>query len=189
MTSSTAPGTRPVSESPPEDIALLERAMRPYAHKDTVYLHRARAEHRGEHVVGAGDFAIAQSCYIDDTGHFNAVEFTISYNQLFYYTLAAAIRDRFIPELADWSLDDYWVRQLPSVLISRFDSHYRRPIDPHAYHAELTIGAVEFRHRSRPLLALRTHVEFTDTATGSASGDIEIVLVDPPRPDSRETGR
>lgn len=162
------------------DRALLARTMLPYASKDTVYLKRAHAARRGETVVGVGEFAIAQSCYIEDTGHFNAVEFTISYNQLAYYTLAVAIRDRLIPELAGWSLDDYWARQLPSVLISRFAGRYRRPIDSRSYTAELAIGEVTFRKRSRPLYALQTRVEFTDSAGGSARGDIEIVLLDPP---------
>lgn len=164
------------------DVALLARTMRPYASKGTVYLRRAQVARRGGTVVGAGEFAIERSCYIEDTGHFNAVEFTISYNQLAYYTLAVAIRDRLIPELAGWSMDDYWARQLPSVLISRFATHYRRPIDPRSYTAELTVGEMTFRNRSRPLYTLRTGVEFADAAGGSAVGDIEIVLLDPPGP-------
>src|SRR5882724_11344285 len=35
-------------------------------------------------VTAAGRFSIPESCYIDDTGHFNAVEFNICYNQLAY---------------------------------------------------------------------------------------------------------
>ena len=31
-----------------------------------------------------GDLCIAESCYIDSTGHFNAVEFQICVNQLMY---------------------------------------------------------------------------------------------------------
>ncbi|MFI6313960.1 FcoT family thioesterase [Nocardia fusca] len=168
------------SDATADDIALLARAVRPYASKGTVYLERAHAVRRGESVAGVGEFSIDRSCYIENTGHFNAVEFTISYNQLVYYTLAVAIRDRLIPELADWSMDDYWTRQLPSVLISRFSSRHRRPIDSRSYTAELTIGEVTFRNRSRPLYALQTGVEFADAAGGSAVGDIEIVLLDPP---------
>ncbi|MEV0294823.1 FcoT family thioesterase [Nocardia sp. NPDC050710] len=163
-----------------DDIALLARTMRPYVRKGTVYLKQARATRRGDTVVGVGEFGIAEPCYIDDTGHFNAVEFNISFNQIFYYTLAAAIRDRLIPELANWTLDDYWERQLPAILITRFDSRYRRPIGSRAYTAELTIGRVEFRNRTRPLFAVQSHIEFTDAAAGCASGDIEVVLLDPP---------
>ena len=41
-------------------------------------------------VTGAGRFSIPESCYIDDTGHFNAVEFNICYNQLAYVVFAKA---------------------------------------------------------------------------------------------------
>ncbi|WP_405488844.1 FcoT family thioesterase [Nocardia sp. NBC_00511] len=162
------------------DTRLLARTMTPYAGKDTVYLKQASVFRRGTEVVGVGRFEIAESCYIEETGHFNAVEFNISYNQLIYYTLAAAVRDRLIPELANWSMDDYWERQLPAVLISEMRSRYRRPINSRAYRAELTITDVEFRHRSRPLIALQTRVDFTDDGVGSAVGEVEIVLVDPP---------
>lgn len=176
-TTDSAPAVVDATE---DDIALLVRTMRPYASKDTVYLKRAHVGRHGETVLATGEFAIEHSCYIEDTGHFNAVEFTISCNQLIYYTLAVAIRDRLIPELADWSMADYWARQLPSVLISRFGSRYRHPIDSRSYTARLTIGAVTFRNRSRPLYALQAGVEFADAAGGSAVGDIEIVLLDPP---------
>ncbi|WP_405179241.1 FcoT family thioesterase [Nocardia sp. NBC_01377] len=180
MTTIESPNGPSVSDATAADIALLERTMRPYASKDTIYLRRAHVEPRGDSIVGVGEFAITESCYIEDTGHFNAVEFNISYNQLIYYTLAVTIRDRLAPEIANWSLADYWVRQLPSVLISRFESRYVRPIRSSGYSATLTIGDIEFRHRSRPLFALRTRVEFTDPAGGYACGDIEIVLLDPP---------
>ena len=42
-------------------------------------------------IVGKGRFSIPESCYIDDTGHFNAVEFNICYNQLAYVLFAGVI--------------------------------------------------------------------------------------------------
>src|SRR5205823_5095442 len=38
-----------------------------------------------------GNFSISESCYIDDTGHFNSVEFNICYNQLAYVLFAKCI--------------------------------------------------------------------------------------------------
>ncbi|MCX2933402.1 hypothetical protein ORI20_24320 [Mycobacterium sp. CVI_P3] len=163
-----------------DDAVLLNRTMTPYVAKDTVYLKRATVARHGDRIVGKGDLGFEQSCYIEETGHFNAVEFIISYNQLFYYTLAASVRDRLIPELTGWTLDDYWQRQLPSVLISEMASRFRQPINARSYHGTLTITDIEFRHRSRPLLALQTTIEFTDDNAGSVLGDLEIVLVDLP---------
>ncbi|MHA7665973.1 FcoT family thioesterase [Mycolicibacterium sp. HS_4_1] len=163
-----------------DDAALLDRAMAPYASKDTIYLKNAAAERRGDIVVGTGDLGFQQSCYIEETGHFNAVEFIISYNQLFYYTLAASVRDGLIPELSNWDLADYWERQLPSVLISKLATRFRQPINSRAYRGVLTITDIEFRERSRPLIALQTAVEFSDDGIGSALGDVEIALINLP---------
>ena len=163
-----------------DDVALLDRTMTPYAGKNTIYLKRAAVERRGDIVIGTGDFGFQQSCYIEETGHFNAVEFIISYNQLIYYTLAASVRDGLIPQLSNWDLADYWDRQLPSVLISKMTTRFRRPIDSRSYHGVLTITGVEFRERSRPLLALQTTIEFSDARIGGALGDIEIALIDLP---------
>jgi len=163
-----------------DDVALLTRTMAPYAGKDTIYLKRATVECRGDNIVGTGDFGFQQSCYIEETGHFNAVEFIISYNQLIYYTLAASVRDGLIPQLSNWDLTDYWARQLPSVLISKIATRFRQPINSRAYRGMLTITDIEFRERSRPLIALQTAVEFSDDGIGSALGDIEIALIDLP---------
>jgi len=163
-----------------DDVALLTRTLAPYAGKDTIYLKRAAVGRRGDNVVGTGDFGFHQSCYIEETGHFNAVEFIISYNQLIYYTLAASVRDGLIPQLSNWDLADYWARQLPSVLISKIATRFRQPINSRSYRGVLTITDVEFRERSRPLIALQTTVEFSDDEIGSALGDVEIALIDLP---------
>ena len=43
-------------------------------------------------ISAKGRFSIPDSCYIDDTGHFNAVEFNICFNQLAYVPSASASR-------------------------------------------------------------------------------------------------
>ena len=44
-----------------------------------------------------GDFKIPESCYIDDTGHFNSVEFNICYNQIFYILIAYLVQQQLLP--------------------------------------------------------------------------------------------
>jgi hypothetical protein len=160
--------------------ALLMRTMQPYAGKGCVYLKRSSVSMRSGLAVGSGDFSIAESCYIEDTGHFNAVEFNISYNQLFYYTLAECIRDGLLPQFSGWTLTDYWPRQLPNILIHRMSSSYSRAIDSRSYRGVMTITDIGFRNNSRPLVTVETHVEFTDDNGGRAAGDVSIVIVDPP---------
>lgn len=163
------------------DQGLLDRTMRPYAGKGCVYLKGSSVDIVDAHVVGRGQFSIAESCYIEETGHFNAVEFNISYNQLFYYTLAACIRDSTLPEFSGWSLADYWPRQLPNILIHKMSSKYSKPINSRNYFGEMTIMDIGFRNRSQPLITVETRIQFSDDNGGQASGDVSIVILDPPR--------
>ncbi|GED98582.1 FcoT family thioesterase [Gordonia crocea] len=162
---------------------LLAQAMRPYSSKKAVYLRSATvaAENRG--VIASGNFSIEESCYIDDTGHFNAAEFVISYNQLAYVALAHVVRDSLLPEFAGWTMADYWRRQLPNVLITELSSRYRRPINPRGFSGELRILAAEWAGRSRPYLRLDTTVAFRDDGGGSASGAVVLAVTDPPTMD------
>jgi hypothetical protein len=77
-------------------------------------------------VTGGGTFSIPESCYIDDTGHFNAVEFNICYNQLAYVVFGKCIEAGLIHPLwsentSPLSVDEYKDDQLPSMLIVRID--------------------------------------------------------------------
>jgi FcoT-like thioesterase domain len=69
---------------------FIAEVLQPYR-ANAKYLHAAEltyvrsdaaANDEASLVVGRGHFTIPASCYIDDTGHFNAVEFNICYNQL-----------------------------------------------------------------------------------------------------------
>ena len=73
---------------------FVSKVLAPYF-EHTTYLKEAtmirRATHGSEKprdLVAAGEFHIGQSCYIQSTGHFNAVEFNICFNQLAYVTYA-----------------------------------------------------------------------------------------------------
>lgn len=77
-------------------------------------------------VVGTGRFSIPESCYIDDTGHFNAVEFNICYNQLAYVVFGKCVEAGIFNGLLRGnasipSFAEFMHHQLPSMLIVRVD--------------------------------------------------------------------
>jgi hypothetical protein len=171
---------------PIEDRALLDQTMQPYRGKEAVYLLSSAVEASDGVVVARGDFGIDEPCYIDDTGHFNAVESIICYNQLLYFLLAYSIRDRLVPQLAHWTMEDYWTRQLPDVLIHRQSIRYRRPIASHGFSAVLRLDEVDEKALGRSMLRLATSVTFTDAGGGLAEGAVQIVLVNVPEPPAGE---
>ena len=178
---------------------LLPRVLRPYAPKGTVYLKNVTVRetndvrvpldsHDGDvptissdlpALAFDGEFNIEESCYIDDTGHFNAVELLICYNQLMYSSLAIAIDQQLHSSLAGWSIEDFWSRQLPSILIYRTAATYRSPIDSTNMRARFTITEAKTSAAERGILKLATHVEFTD-GKGLAYANIDLALVDLP---------
>ncbi len=132
-------------------------------------------------ICGAAELSIEESCYIDDTGHLNAVEVMIGYNQMLYYVIAKAVREGLGPVFSGWTMEDYWRRQLPGILITKVTSEFRRPIDPRNYHGEFELTGVAHRRlrpESAPLTALETSFRYWDDHNGRASGQVAVAIVD-----------
>jgi hypothetical protein len=172
-------------EAPP---ALLQQVLRPYK-PDCRYL-------RSAEVVGSGnlfeqqpfvqryEFAIDESCYIDDTGHFNAVEFNICFNQMFYLAAATLVAGDTDGPFRHWTLEDFWERQLPKILITDFSSRFRRPINARRFSGELRLTRATERAAGEGrsgMLIIPTECRFWDESGGAAEGQVRIVVLDPPR--------
>jgi hypothetical protein len=156
---------------------LLSRVLAPY--RDSCrYLRSADLIEHADGVAARGDFGIAESCYIDDTGHFNAVEFNICYNQLSYYLAAKCVRDGLLSAFATWSMDDYWERQLSSMLILRFSSRFRRAINPRSFEGEVVFQEPMIsKPRGRPaVMYMGTTCAFRDGDGGAAEGEITVAF-------------
>lgn len=131
---------------------------------------------------GTATLAIPESCYIDDTGHLNGVEVSICYNQMLYLTIGTAVRYRLGEVFSAWTLDDFRRRQLPDILIARFASTFRRPINPRAFHGEITFTGVTQRrlHPDRdPLISLDTSFRYWDDGSGACHGEVRVAIVAP----------
>lgn len=159
------------------DRELLDRTMNPYRTKRAIYLESAQVGQSDGRLIAEGSFSIDEPCYIDDTGHFNAVESIICYNQLMYFVLASAVRDRAIDALSHWDLADYWQHQLPDVLIYRQSFRYRRPIGSQGFTGQFQIVDIDESSLSRDMLKLATTISFSDPSGGSCDGAVDLTLV------------
>lgn len=123
-------------------------------------------------------FAIPESCYIDDTGHFNSVEFNICYNQLMYYSIAKAVKEATCSFFRSWTLELFWQKQLPDILIVDFKSKFKSPINPRSFQ-----GAMEFTraHHVTGLLHITTRCRFWDDASGHSEGAVNLAILNAPR--------
>ncbi|MCV7228492.1 FcoT family thioesterase [Mycolicibacterium komossense] len=169
-----------VSETAPIDEDLLVRVLEPYSYKDCRYLLDAQYKATEDSVFALGNFSITESAYIRGTGHFNAAEFLIAFNQLAYSAFAPAILNEEIPVLRGWSIADYFDYQLPSMLIKTSSLRFRRPINAPKFSARLLCKDFEIVERTWRYLKVPCTIEFWDEDGGAASGDVELAALNIP---------
>jgi hypothetical protein len=134
-------------------------------------------------VGGRCEFVIPESCYIDDTGHFNSVEFNICYNQMFYYLAAKSVQEGLLPVFAGWTMDDFWARQLSDIFITSYESAFRRPMHGRdVFYGEIEVRQVRrWAPPGRPaLIWIETSCGFRDDSGGRCTGKIRIAITNPP---------
>ena len=168
------------------DEALRTRVLSVYA-ANARYVHHAvlaragngttpREDAEASWIRVDGSCGFDAPCYIVPTGHFNAVEANITFNQLLYLGIAEIVRGGLVAELRHWTLDDFFRAQLPDVLIATYHAEFRRPMRSAQYRGWIAFtGAQAKAHRS--MLLLQTRCGFGDAAGGECAVAATIALV------------
>ncbi|MEQ8766731.1 MAG: FcoT family thioesterase [Planctomycetota bacterium] len=141
---------------------LIDRSLEAIS-SDCRYLQQAVLEAEPDHLVARGRFGIPASCYIDDTGHLNSVEFKLCFNQLIEVLLVQALSLGLSPELP---------ARRPETRIRALRSVFRRVIDGRRFEGEL--------RAPRDLKIGASHTvlcRFWDDNDGLAEGEVTIDLV------------
>ncbi|WP_089103650.1 (2E)-enoyl-ACP glycyltransferase [Streptomyces hyaluromycini] len=173
-------------EAPPQrsyatDEELLARVLAPY--KDNCkYLRSAHVTADAGLAAARCEFAIPESCYIDDTGHLNSVEVNIAYNQMMYYLVAKSVQEGLLTGFETWTPADFWRHQLPDILIARFAGNFRRPVDPRAFSGEMEFHSVTRRTPGggSPFLHAQTSYRYWDSDGGRCDGEATLAFVNIP---------
>jgi hypothetical protein len=168
---------------PSTDQELLEQVLRPYRphcrYLKSVEVTAAGEPAEGGRVSVTGGFEIPESCYIDDTGHFNSVEFNICYNQMFYYLAAKSVAAGLVRPFSGWTMADFWRRQLSDFLIVDFRSTFRRAISSRRFSGEVAIvDIVDWAGSDvrEPLTVVRTECRYWDDHGGSCRGEVKLAV-------------
>ncbi|MFD9433472.1 FcoT family thioesterase [Streptomyces sp. NPDC060002] len=163
------------------DEALLAQVLTPY--KDHCrYLRSAVVTEIDGRATARCEFAIPESCYIDDTGHLNSVEVNICFNQMMYFLVAKCVQEGLGAGFESWTLDDFFERQLPDILIARFAANFRRPIDSRAFSGEMEFRSVTRRVPAAglPFLHAETAYRYRDAGSGRCDGVATLAFVNLP---------
>jgi hypothetical protein len=129
-------------------------------------------------ITGKGRFSIPESCYIDDTGHFNAVEFNICYNQLAYVLFAGCINAGLMHKVRAGvfdvpSMTEFKRHQLPAMMIVSLESRYFKPLDSKDFTAELTINKISAVGNAWFFF---TTITFSDSEGVKAKGSVTLAF-------------
>jgi hypothetical protein len=120
-----------------------------------------------------GHFEIPASCYIDDTGHLNAVEVNIAFNQAYYVVTAQAIESGLVSALSEWTPELYERWRLEGSLIHDLRSTFKSVIDPRSFEGEIAIASAM---RTRRFVVLKLTHRFWDGNGGLARGRVTMAI-------------
>jgi hypothetical protein len=161
-----------------DDQDLLVRALQPYK-PHCKYLKTMMVSTNGTVVSGRGELEIWESCYIDDTGHLNAVEVNICFNQMLYYLIAKCVQERLTTIFGRWTLDDYWARQLADILIARYRITFRSPINARHFFGEIFFARIVERRLSAnggPVIWIDAEFAYWDNDGGRCEGEAKVAI-------------
>ena len=127
-------------------------------------------------LTARGRFAITQSCYIDDTGHFNAVEFNICYNQLAYVMFGKCFETGIVPKLRFLTLGEYRHHQLQSCFIASLESRFLKQLKGNDFRGELTLNRLSW---AGGMLFCFTSIAYSDGEAVKAHGPV-VLAFNPP---------
>lgn len=162
---------------------LLERVMTPYR-DNCKYLRSLSMEYlplseevtpdaSEASIAAIAELSIGESCYIDSTGHFNAVEFQICANQIMYAMGAECTRLGLLRAFETMDLEGYYERQLPNVLITNVTMVFKKVMNPRRFRGRVQLDrAYCIRERA----FWECTVTYTDDDDGLADGTIVVTM-------------
>jgi hypothetical protein len=124
-------------------------------------------------MTATGRFAIPESCYIDDTGHFNAVEFNICFNQLAYVFFGKCFEMGIVPKLRYLTPNEYRRHQLQSCLIVSLESRFLKQLKSGEFGGELVLNKL---HWTRGVPFFFTSIAFSDVEGVKAQGSVVLAF-------------
>jgi hypothetical protein len=158
---------------------FLQNVLKPYR-TNCQYLQKAHfEEHEDQGLQGLlmkGEFSIGESCYIDDTGHFNAVEYNICFNQIAYLHLGHCIKHGLIPELGAYDQDSFFEKQLSHFLIANLNSSFQSLMNARHFYGTFGIHSIK---KTSKCIFMKTYCYFHDDEVGKSKGEVMLAILHP----------
>ncbi len=146
---------------------IIESVLKPYTNK---YLLDAKEEFP----LFEGKFLIKQSAYLNlgvSSGHLNAIDALICYNQLAYVSIANAIKYKKIPKFSNISFEYFEKSMLQGVMYKLDTVVFRKPINTASdFYGRIVISDIK---RFKNTYFLNTSYDFEN---GKATANVNIAM-------------
>lgn len=126
--------------------------------------------------LAQGEFASRAPWYIRDTGHFNAIEFNLCYNQLAFVLVRQSVESELDATLSEFiPKQDFLARMLPALVILRYSVTFERAMQAACFSGLLSLSKV-VKKMGRLFLHTRFWVGPGD-GTWCARGEVALAVL------------
>lgn len=148
---------------------ILDTMLQPY-YPECRYLKESELNFPTMH----SKFSISKTFYGAQSGHFNATEMMMCYNQMAYTFIAASVEEGLIESAGTIPLEKFIEYQMANCLMARIGNiKFKSQINPKNFYGEITLK--KYPTRGKNLFAT-TDFSFYDDNGGFANGDALLVL-------------
>lgn len=120
--------------------AEIEEILSPYW---VQLLRRSTLSREKDGIILRSHLGATQPWYCDLTGHMNAVEFNLIFNQMMYIAIGQSIDWGWIPELEGYDKNYFMKKYWPDFLITKISSQFKAPLDVSSLYGTMRIKAIK----------------------------------------------
>jgi hypothetical protein len=162
-----------MSVSVSEDI--INKALVTYIAKNTRYVTKAQIDKKDDNIVLRADFSIKESCYLYPySGHFNAVESLMCFNQMLYVALLGGIKEKMFSFYDHITPDEFNLHRRKVYILEIEKNKFKKQIDNHSFQGFLELNPL---HRVKDKIYVDCHFGFGNgDKCDSFIGNIKVFI-------------
>ncbi|MBO6282222.1 MAG: hypothetical protein J6N49_06830 [Alphaproteobacteria bacterium] len=119
---------------------IINKALVTYIAKNTRYITGAQIDKTDTTINLTADFAIKESCYLSpSSGHFNAVEALMCFNQMLYVALLGGIQEKMYPFYEHITPDEFNEHRRKVYLLEFEKIKFKKQINNEFFHGRIEL--------------------------------------------------
>lgn len=162
-----------MSMSVSEDI--INKALVTYIAKNTRYLTEAQISQQDNNIILTAGFSIKESCYLSpNSGHFNAVESLMCFNQMLYVALLGGIKEKMFSFYNHITPDDFNKHRRKVYILEMEKIKFKKQIDNNYFQGFLELKPM---HKVKDKIYVNCRFGFgNDNKCNCFSGNIKVFI-------------